>query len=156
TAPMPPTVAANHGPDKAAQKPRTDTARRTPTRGGEMGKTYVFADEQPGTRTHAQMVRHLAAPLDPFTRRRHTPLIHPGTECLEIGAGAGTIALWMAHRGGKVTATDLEPEHIPEHPGITPLRHDITTDPLDEGRWQLIHARLVLAHLPGRVQIVEK
>jgi len=79
-----------------------------------------------------------------------------GTRCLEIGAGAGTIALWMAEQGGDVTATDLDPDHIPSHPGITPLRHDITTDPLEEGRWDLIHARLVLAHQRSRVDIIAK
>lgn len=121
-----------------------------------MPKTYVFADHQPGQGTHTQMVRHLAAVLDPFTQQRLAPLIRPGMQCLEIGAGTGTIALWMARHGGKVTATDLEPHHIPEHPDITPCRHDITTDPLDPGRWDLIHARLVLAHLPNREDIITK
>jgi len=121
-----------------------------------MPETYVFADRRPGQGTHAEMVGYLAEVLDPFTQQRLAPLIRLGAECLEIGAGAGTIALWMAEQGAKVTATDLEPQHIPEHPGITPWRHDITTDPLDSGRWQLIHARLVLAHLPNRVQVVEK
>ncbi len=120
-----------------------------------MTKAYVFADERPGEGTHAEMVQHLAAVLDPLTCQRLAPLLHPGARCLEIGAGAGTIALWMAEQGAAVTATDLEPEHIPEHPGITALRHDITVDPLD-GRWDVIHARLVLAHQPSRVDLVTK
>lgn len=38
----------------------------------------------------------------------------------------------------------------PGHPNVEVLQHNIVTDPLDEGRFDLAHARLVLQHLPER------
>ncbi|SDD58820.1 class I SAM-dependent methyltransferase [Glycomyces harbinensis] len=79
----------------------------------------------------------------------------PGARCLEVGAGAGSVAAWMADRvapDGSVLATDLKPA-----PSTTPRanlavrRHDIVRDPLPEGEFDIAHARLVLMHLPDRL-----
>lgn len=117
-------------------------------------QSYVFADTGEGTGHHAELVTHLAAVLDPFTTSRLAPLVRAGASCLEIGAGAGTIALWMAERGAQVVATDTEPGHIPHHPNLTVRRHDIAIDPLEDARYDVIHARLVLAHQQTREQIL--
>lgn len=121
--------------------------------------TYVFADEAGGASHHGELVSHLAAILDPFTTRRLEPDLPSSGQCLEIGAGAGTIARWLADRvgpDGEVIATDLDPQHIPSHPNLTVLRHDIATEPLEPAQFDLIHARLVLAHLPNRYQVLHK
>ena len=57
----------------------------------------------------------------------------PGTRCLEVGAGGGSVAFWLAEQVGQsgvVVATDLETDFLESeassHPGMEVLRHDIT------------------------------
>lgn len=108
------------------------------------------------------VVQHdsLAALLDPETTTRIEQLCDlAGARCLEIGAGAGSIAVWLADRvgpTGSVTATDLKPQQIPARPQLTVLRHDLLTDPIPPGPFDLIHARLVLMHLPQRIEILHR
>jgi SAM-dependent methyltransferase len=119
---------------------------------------YVYSDETSGGNHHADLVNHLAAILDPFTIRRIEPHLYPSARCLEVAAGAGTIALWLADQlgpDGEVVATDTDPSHIPHHPRLAVRQHDIVTDPI-EGTFDIIHARLVLAHLPQRRQVLGK
>lgn len=125
----------------------TDTAAR-----------YVYSDETSGGNHHADLVSHLAAVLDPFTIRRIEPYIYPSARCLEVAAGAGTIAVWLASQlgpGGEVVATDTDPSQIPHHPRLTARRHDIVTEPIG-GTFDLIHVRLLLAHLPQRREVLAK
>jgi SAM-dependent methyltransferase len=78
--------------------------------------------------------------------------------CLEVGAGLGSLARWMAASlapRGLVQATEIRPqllqaisEAAPRH--LEVLRHDIAADPLPGQSYDLIHARFVLEHLPGR------
>jgi len=81
-----------------------------------------------------------------------------GWSCWEIGAGGGSIARWLAGQvapGGSVLATDLEIKWMPAEPvAVRVERHDVTADPIPENAYDLIHARLVLVHLPGRDQIL--
>lgn len=117
---------------------------------------YVFSDRDGGPARHQEMVGYLAEVLDPFTTGRLAPLVDSSARCLEIGAGAGTVALWLAERTGGVVATDIDPQHIPDHPKLSAVRHDIVTDPLTDASFDLIHARLVLAHLPTRRDVLSK
>jgi SAM-dependent methyltransferase len=103
----------------------------------------------------------LAALLDPITRRRLGETTRPeGALCLEVGAGGGSIARWLAAhvgRHGHITALDLKPHHIPANPAITVLAHDLNGDqPLPPGPFDIIHARLVLSHLPKRREILRR
>ena len=85
--------------------------------------------------------------------------IQPDWQILDIGAGSGTISTWLARHltaEGRVTATDLDPSRIPANPRISPLVHDITRDDLPDSHYDLIHARLVLFHLPSREQVVQR
>lgn len=111
-------------------------------------------------RTASPMLDNLSAILDPFTRRRLTTAgIPPGGRCLEIGAGNGSVAAWLADQvgvGGSVLATDVKPHHIADHPRVEVIRHDIGADEPLDGPFGLIHARLVLAHLPTRWEITRK
>jgi SAM-dependent methyltransferase len=55
-------------------------------------------------------------------------------------------------------ATDLDTgflEQLTEE-NLEVRRHDIVTDPLDEGHYDLIHARLVLEHIPQRDQVLRR
>jgi SAM-dependent methyltransferase len=81
--------------------------------------------------------------------------IAPGWRCLEVGAGAGSVALWMAQRTGatgEVLATDVSTIHLDglTAPGLHVRRHDVLTDPLPSDHFDLIHARLVVEHIGGR------
>jgi ubiquinone/menaquinone biosynthesis C-methylase UbiE len=82
--------------------------------------------------------------------------IGPGWHCLEVGGGSGAVAAWMADRvgpSGYVLVTDIDPRFIEgrqRHPNVELRRHDIGTDPLPEQAFDLIHARLVLQHVPQR------
>src|SRR5262245_40546828 len=78
--------------------------------------------------------------------------IQRGWRCLEIGAGHGSIARWLAAQvglQGLVVATDLNPRFLAEIqlPNVEVRRHDIRTDPLEPRRYDLAHCRGVLAHV---------
>lgn len=84
--------------------------------------------------------------------------IAPGQRCLELGAGSGAVARWMAERtgpAGAVVAVDLDTDHIPERPGIEVHRHDINDGLPVPGPFDVIHARSVLVHLRRREQIFQ-
>ncbi|MBO3744225.1 class I SAM-dependent methyltransferase [Actinoplanes flavus] len=117
-----------------------------------MRAAYSFDNDDP-----AAQLRHdlLAEILDPFTFDRLGALGDlTGRRCLEAGAGGGSVARRLAERGAHVLATDLNPRHLPGDQGYEVRRHDLTTDPIPEPPWDLIHARLVLAHLHDQDQIL--
>ncbi|GAB3513410.1 methyltransferase domain-containing protein [Phytohabitans suffuscus] len=100
----------------------------------------------------------LSAMLDDFTRTRLSAVDSPAGafRCLEVGAGAGSIARWLAGQGAAVVATDLKPGHLAPEPGIQVLAHDIVAEPVPDPPYDLIHARLLLIHLPEREQVLRK
>jgi SAM-dependent methyltransferase len=78
-----------------------------------------------------------------------------GWRCLEVGAGGGSIALWLADRvapGGSVLATDLDTTQLAgvSHPNLEVRVHDVLADELPEGTFDLVHARLLLSWLADR------
>jgi ubiquinone/menaquinone biosynthesis C-methylase UbiE len=118
---------------------------------------YTFSNDVP---TAGQMLGALGEMFDEFTARRLIAAgVKEGARCLEVGAGAGTVATWMAEQvgsTGEVIATDLKPQHIAAHPRLTILQHNVITDPLPDGQFDVIHARAVLQHLPQRVEVLAK
>jgi ubiquinone/menaquinone biosynthesis C-methylase UbiE len=117
---------------------------------------YVFDNDS----THSdEQHRCLAAAYDPITTERLAATgVRAGWQCLEIGAGGGSVAHWLADRvapTGGVVATDINPRHVRPAPGLTVVRHDVVTDPLPQARYDLIHARLVLLHLPRRLAVLD-
>jgi SAM-dependent methyltransferase len=84
-----------------------------------------------------------------------------GGRCLEVGAGAGSIARWMCDRVGPdgwVVATDLDTGFLEqlEEKNLEVRRHDIVADDLEEDAYDLVHSRLVLDHLPARRQVIKR
>ena len=83
----------------------------------------------------------LAGMFDHFTQARITESVSlAGARCLELGAGNGSIAVWLADQvgpDGEVIATDIDTRHIPEHDRLTILRHDLLSDPLPAGPFDL-------------------
>ncbi len=84
-----------------------------------------------------------------------------GARCLEIGAGGGSIARWLADRvgpAGHVVAVDLDTRWF-RHDGSSQIEVrevDLVTGPIPEGPWDLIHERLVLQHIPDRLEVLDQ
>jgi SAM-dependent methyltransferase len=99
----------------------------------------------------------LEVALDPGTREHLSRLgAGPGKRCLEIGAGGGSVAFWLAERvapGGTVLATDLDTSFLEDkaagRPGLEVLRHDITAEELP-GDFDMVHARWLVEWLPDK------
>jgi len=100
----------------------------------------------------------LAALFDASTFRRLTALgLGPGRRVWEVGAGGPTVPAWLAEHAGEVVATDIDPRWIagPDAPAnLRVLRHDVGLDPPPEGPFDLVHARLLLVHVPRRSHAV--
>ncbi|WP_305783347.1 class I SAM-dependent methyltransferase [Symbioplanes lichenis] len=116
--------------------------------------TYAFDNDDPeATDRH----RHLADMFDEVTTARLAALGDlSGRRCLELGAGGGSIAAWLAARGAAVLATDLNVRHLRGDAGYRVLRHDLVTEALPGGGWDLVHARFLLTHLPQREEILPR
>jgi SAM-dependent methyltransferase len=107
-------------------------------------------------------LRSLEQWLDPATIRHLLARgVGPGWRCLEVGGGAGSVARWLCGQvcpGGEVVATDIDTrflETLPEA-NLRVMRHDITADGLPADAFDLVHCRLVLAHLPDRLAVLSK
>ncbi|WP_345635827.1 class I SAM-dependent methyltransferase [Rugosimonospora acidiphila] len=103
----------------------------------------------------------LAALLDPGSRTRTLELLDgslTGMNCLEVGAGHGSFAVWLADQvgpQGRVTAIDLHPDGIPTHERLTTLERDVTRfEPLPHGPVDFVHTRLMLQHVPRREDVL--
>ncbi len=104
----------------------------------------------------------LHAVHDPMTIERLERIgIGAGWRVFVPGAGAGSIARWLAVRvapGGRVLATDIDPRFLAVDPpdGLEVRRHDIVRDPLPDERFDLIAVRLLLIHLPEREDVLAR
>jgi SAM-dependent methyltransferase len=100
--------------------------------------------------------------LDAGTFARIEALDLPaGAKCLEIGGGGGSVTQWLADLvgpDGHVTATDVDVDRLVplERDNVTVLQHDVVNDVLCENAYDLVHARLVLIHLPQREAVLRK
>jgi SAM-dependent methyltransferase len=99
----------------------------------------------------------LSTLFDPSTFRHVDGLgIAPGWRCWEVGAGGPSVPRGLAARvgpDGRVLATDIEVSPALAAADGAPIdvqRHDVAREPPPEGPFDLVHARLVLVHLPDR------
>jgi ubiquinone/menaquinone biosynthesis C-methylase UbiE len=79
--------------------------------------------------------------------------------CPEVGRGGGSITSWLANRvgpTGHVLVTDIDPRFLEPlaAQNVEVRKHNIVTDPLPDATFDLIHARLVLVHLPERENVL--
>ena len=95
--------------------------------------------------------------FDPGSREWRS-VVQPGWRCLEVGAGRGSMAVWLAERvgpTGRVVATDVDLTYLSRlhHPNLEVRRHDILDDPielLDPGSFDVVCSRLMLFWLAGK------
>jgi SAM-dependent methyltransferase len=122
-------------------------------------------DVGPGYRLAAQGRRYveeerlglLEQLFDPVSRQRRD-LVRPGWRCLEVGAGRGSMAVWLAEKvgaSGQVVATDVDTTYLERLnvPNLEVRRHNILDDSLRSlgpGSFDLVSSRLMLFWLAGR------
>jgi SAM-dependent methyltransferase len=118
---------------------------------------YIFDPEWEQERERMGSGEHL---FDPTSRQIcETVGIDDGWECMELGAGAGSMTSWMCERvgpSGKVLAVDIDTRFVErlDHPNLEVRQHDIASGPVGERKFDLIHARLVLEHIPTRDDVL--
>lgn len=124
-----------------------------------MTQGYIF---DVSTQAERDRLAAQATLWDRFTRGRLDETgLAPGWRCLEVGGGTGSIAEWLADRvgpRGHVVATDLDVRWLTplSSQNLQVMRHDVVTEPLGDEVYDLVHARLVLTHLPDPVAVVHK
>jgi SAM-dependent methyltransferase len=97
---------------------------------------------------------------DATVRRLRALGVGPGWHCLELGAGAGSVAQWMAEAvgpTGRVTAVDRDASQLrrlEETSQVTVLEDDLTTMSFPEDSFDVIHSRSVLMHIDAADAVV--
>src|SRR5690349_1610936 len=98
----------------------------------------------------------MAELFDPPTfRRLEATGLGTGGRCWEVGAGGPSVVRWMAAQvgaTGHVLATDLDLAQAgaAAADNVELRRHDVGRDAPPPGPFDLVHARLVLVHVPDR------
>lgn len=116
-----------------------------------MSMAYLFTHEDKQERERLAAIEALG---DPFTIECLEKIdVGEGWQCLEVGAGGGSMTEWLCRRvgpSGKVVATDLQTKFLAatEAANLEIRKHDIVTDELENNSFDLVIARKVLEHLP--------
>ena len=117
--------------------------------------TYLFEGRSDLGDLEQRRLHALAALFDPATHRLLTQVgVERGSRCLEVAAGTGSVAAWLADQvgpEGEVYATDIDLTHLGQlPPNVTSAQHDIVEEALPDGAFDVVHTRLLLEHLSGR------
>jgi 2-polyprenyl-3-methyl-5-hydroxy-6-metoxy-1,4-benzoquinol methylase len=130
---------------------------QTPMSNDTAYSSSAFSHEVP---TELERLHALEKAWDPYSISRLSRLpFRDDWQCLDLGAGAGSIARWLAARTarGGTTATDIDISFLPvDAPRIRPLLHDVRHDDFPPDSFDLIHARALLEHLPERTSVLAK
>jgi SAM-dependent methyltransferase len=141
------------GPDPATTAgPPAEAAGPPDAPGSAPDHRYLLDNEQAEA---GERLAVLAELFDGVTRGHVDRLgVGPGWRCWEVGAGGPSIPEALAAAVGPtgyVLATDINPAWLDPHGTYDVRRHDIGADPLP-GTFDLVHARLVLVHVPDRAR----
>src|SRR3712207_3677967 len=103
---------------------------------------YIFDHKWPGERHRLALLEQRYDP--PTIRRLESIGVTRGWSCLEVGAGGGSIARWLAQHVediGRVVATDLDVGFLEDAAAanLEVWQHDITVDPLPSETFDLVH-----------------
>lgn len=104
----------------------------------------------------------LESNLDPGTINSFSEIGVPtGWNCLEVGAGGGSITEWLCNQvgpDGTVTAIDLNTRFVGalEYDNLEILEQDLVTEEFPEVKYGLVHTRFTLAHIPEREAVLDK
>ena len=94
------------------------------------------------------------------TRRLRAVGVAPGSRCLEVGAGGGSIAEFLCRQvgpEGSVTAVDIDTRFVEaiDARNLEVVRLDVTTGALPEEAFDVVHCRALLMHLPARHRVLD-
>ncbi|MCW0212968.1 MAG: methyltransferase domain-containing protein [Pseudonocardia sp.] len=104
----------------------------------------------------------LSAVFDPVTERHLDALgLPPAGRFWEVGAGGSTVPIMLADRAGAtghVVATDIDVDRVRgDLPATVEVRrHDVASEEPPGGDFDLVHARLVLVHVPDRDEALRR
>src|SRR4051812_22995785 len=121
-----------------------------------MTRDYVYDQ---GYADERKRIAGMEALWDPGSQALLDELgIRRGWECLEVGAGGGSLVEWMAAQGASVLAVDIDTRFVEPlaSESIEVRRLDIREAELPQSEFDLVHSRLVLEHLADRKQILER
>jgi SAM-dependent methyltransferase len=130
---------------------------------GRYGES-LFSHSRSG---EAERLENLSLTFDAITCRQLSDRGLPsGGRCLDVGAGTGSVAAWLAAQPelttGDVYALDrdvrLLAKRVAQHTNLHVIEHDISTPLPDDwlNRFDLVHARYVLMHLRDRRAVFER
>jgi 2-polyprenyl-3-methyl-5-hydroxy-6-metoxy-1,4-benzoquinol methylase len=121
-------------------------------------RSYRINTDDEQVRLEHERLLTLARVVDPPTRAALEPLVQPGWRCCDVGSGAGTVAEWLADRvgaDGAVVSLDVDTRFQPPSAGNVEVRQtDVTTEPIGDAEYDLVHARGVLQHLHQREEVL--
>jgi SAM-dependent methyltransferase len=122
--------------------------------------SYRINDDDEQVRLEQARLLTLARVVDPATRRSLDAVgLAPGWSCCDVGSGAGTVVAWMAERvgpTGRVVSLDVDTRFQPGSAGVVEVRRtDVTTDPIGDAEFDLVHARGLLQHLAPRAGVLD-
>ena len=120
---------------------------------------YVFRDSE--DEPELRRLQQIEAALDPASKSfllETAPV--GGWKCLEVGAGAGSIANWLADTvgpAGSVVALDVNPRFLRRdtRANVEIIRQDMR-EWERSGAFDLVHARYVLIHVPDPERAIER
>ena len=117
-------------------------------------KGYLLDNQQSEAGRRFEALSEL---FDPVTFRHLASVgVSPGWACWEVGAGGMGVPAWLAEQvgaSGRVVASDIDTAWMPaESAAFEVLQHDVGVDQPPEGGFDLVHGRLLLTHVPQRIQ----
>jgi SAM-dependent methyltransferase len=121
--------------------------------------SYALSQTKAGD-SERERLRYVEHFHDPGTIRCLESVgVSSGWRCLDVGAGAGSVARWLLGRvgpQGEVVALDLETALLDPlvADGLLVRRGDVTLGLPDDGGYDLVHSRLLLIHLVSRQRVV--
>jgi SAM-dependent methyltransferase len=117
------------------------------------GESYLLSNDAPEAMDRFTAFAHL---FDPSTfRHLDAAGLEAGWRCWEVGAGGTSVVARLAALvgpSGYVLATDINVAWAADvvAANVEVLEHDVAADPPPAGPFDLVHARLVLVHVPQR------
>jgi SAM-dependent methyltransferase len=121
--------------------------------------TYLFKNRLQDARRRLELLEqcHDSASV----RRLEALGVTGGWQCLEAGAGAGSIARWLCSRvapAGRVLAIDVDTRFLQDAtwPCLEVRQENVVTDDLEPQAFDLVHTRMLLMNLDERARVLQK